>query len=139
MLHDMAPEVRASGARIAFENTGRRTYARPAAVARRMDTLPTDTYGFVLDTGHANLMGDLDVIADLLGDRLMTLHLNDNHGLNDEHLPPGQGTVDWTSVRQLLQRVRYDGCLLNEVEGGTDPARVMLDTMAAHRRLFESD
>jgi sugar phosphate isomerase/epimerase/protein-tyrosine-phosphatase len=138
-LHALAPEVRASGARIAFENTGRRPWASPPAVARRMATLPANAYGFVLDTGHANLMGDFDTIAHLLGPRLITLHLNDNHAVpgNDEHLPPGKGTFGWSKVRELLETTGYEGCILYEIDGRDRPDQALLDTMTAHRWLFE--
>ena len=103
-----------------------------------MATLPTDAYGFVLDTGHANLMGDLDVLIGTFGSRLLTLHLNDNHAVkgNDEHLPPQMGTVDWARVRQHLNTIHYRGCLMYEVIGGADPEQVLLDTIGAHQRIF---
>ncbi len=135
-LHALAPEVRASGVRIAFENTGRRSWARPPALKRRMATLPIDAYGFVLDTGHANLMADLDELVDTFGARLLTLHLHDNHGESDEHLPPMVGTVDWEAVRTHLDAIQYQGCLLYEVVGGPDPDRTMNATMNAHTRIF---
>ncbi|MDP6368337.1 MAG: sugar phosphate isomerase/epimerase family protein [Planctomycetota bacterium] len=140
-LHELAPEVRASGARIAFENTGRRTWASPVALARRMATLPTDAYGFVLDTGHANLMGDLDVLMDTFGSRLITVHLDDNHAVKgaDEHLPPRMGTVDWAKVRRHLATVAYQGCFMYEVVGGLDPDQVMGDTMSAHLEIFGAE
>lgn len=135
-LHQLAPEVRASGARIAFENTGRRAWARPAALQRRMATLPADAYGFVLDTGHSNLMSDMDELLDAFGARLLTLHLDDNHGESDDHLPPLEGTTDWDAVRARLDQLDYQGCLLYEVGTGADSVQTMAATMAAHVRIF---
>ena len=135
-LHQLAPDVRASGARIAFENTGRRAWARPPALRRRMATLPTDAYGFVLDTGHSNLMSDMDELLDALGTRLITLHLDDNHGESDDHLPPLAGTTDWDAVRTRLDELDYQGCLLYEVGSGEDSEQTLTATMAAHTRIF---
>jgi sugar phosphate isomerase/epimerase len=45
----------------------------------------------------------------LLGDRIVQLHLHDNHGpfashtdMKDEHLWPGEGTIDWPAVSASL-------------------------------------
>ena len=31
-------------------------------------------------------------------------HLHDNHGKEDEHLLPGQGTIEWRSIVQTLKK-----------------------------------
>jgi len=52
-----------------------------------------------LDTGHAHITGDdaADTAAFLAdhADRVSHVHLNDNRGTADEHLPLGSGTVDF--------------------------------------------
>ena len=39
----------------------------------------------------------------MLGDRIVSMHVHDNHGTKDEHLWPGDGTIDWPAVREALQ------------------------------------
>lgn len=78
--------------------------------------------GLNLDTGHANL-GDLGVEQAIRmgGELLCTTHLQDNHGKIDEHLPPGEGDIDWIAALSLLKEVGYAGVLMVEI---TDrPAR----------------
>jgi len=59
--------------------------------------------GVTLDLGHAHLtVGTLEAIA-TLGRRIASLHVHDNHGLKDEHLWPGDGTIDWTTTIPALQ------------------------------------
>jgi len=60
-----------------------------------------DTVGVTLDIGHVNLhdMGGVENAFAILGDRIKQLHLHDNNGERDEHLWPGEGTVDWDAVR----------------------------------------
>lgn len=52
--------------------------------------------GALLDTGHAHVNGwDLAKVVRVLGPRLAACHIHDNSGAADEHLPVGQGTIDW--------------------------------------------
>ena len=74
---------------------------------------------FVLDTGHANI-GDKSgrrVIAFIqrFADRLDHLHLSDNNGANDEHLPLGQGNINFKAVARALQDIGYDDTVTLEV------------------------
>ncbi len=73
----------------------------------------------VLDTGHANI-GDkagrrvLDFIR-RFGKRLGHLHVSDNNGRLDEHLPVGHGNIGFTAVARALEQVGYDGTLTLEI------------------------
>ncbi len=53
--------------------------------------------GFCLDVGHASCFSrtSLEAWWRALGPHLHEMHLHDNDGLGDQHLPPGQGRVDW--------------------------------------------
>ncbi|RSL17193.1 sugar phosphate isomerase/epimerase [Edaphobacter aggregans] len=58
--------------------------------------------GITLDVGHAHLSDTgLDHAFELLKPRIAELHLHDNHGLKDEHLWPGSGSIDWTNLAKL--------------------------------------
>ncbi len=62
-----------------------------------------DTVGFCLDLGHAHMFDPegnrgIDEAFELLGKRVLQLHIHDNHGKKDEHLWPGGGTIDQASV-----------------------------------------
>ena len=35
---------------------------------------------------------------------IVTCHLHDNNGLEDQHLPPGQGTIDWAELASALKK-----------------------------------
>jgi len=51
----------------------------------------------------------------MAGGRLITTHLQDNHGARDEHLPPGDGAIDWEDVAAALREIGYPGCLMLEL------------------------
>ena len=59
--------------------------------------------GFSLNVAHAHLLaGDFLPFLKAFGDKLGNVQISDNNGITDEHLPVGEGTVDFISlVRQL--------------------------------------
>ncbi len=62
-----------------------------------------DHVGVCLDLGHAHMtVGVAEAIA-TLGKRIHSVHVHDNHGKKDEHLWPGDGTVDWPATVQALK------------------------------------
>jgi len=67
-----------------------------------------DTVHVCLDIGHVNLhdMGGVENAFTILGDRIRQLHLHDNHGEKDEHLWPGEGTVNWEAVRKGIASLK---------------------------------
>jgi sugar phosphate isomerase/epimerase len=34
---------------------------------------------------------------------LFAVHLHDNMGINDDHLAPGEGMVNWANVRDIIE------------------------------------
>lgn len=78
-------------------------------------TVDHEAVGFCLDTGHCWCKGhSVQEWLDLLGGKLFTTHIHDNHGVprrpgmcGDEHLPPGFGTISWRDVIAGLVRCGY--------------------------------
>lgn len=67
------------------------------------------------DTGHVALGYRWDRFIEVAGDRLMHVRANDNRGRFDEHLPPGDGTIDWAHIRATLARIDFDGWIVLEL------------------------
>jgi len=77
-----------------------------------------------LDTGHANIAGD-DVprMIRLYGDKLGSLHLQDNFGkiypiYEDIHLFPGTGYLNWADIFAALKETGYSRSLNMEINAG---------------------
>jgi sugar phosphate isomerase/epimerase len=82
--------------------------------------------GTCLDTGHAFLSGDLRTVIHKLSGHLRMLHVNDNLGDRDQHLPPGEGAIDWISLMRQLRQWRFLGPLILELaDSGESPDRIM--------------
>lgn len=72
-----------------------------------------------LDTGHAHLTGGggsktLGFI-DMFGNRIGHIHVSDNFGIQDNHLPVGTGTIDFPPIIRALKRIPYDDTITLEV------------------------
>jgi sugar phosphate isomerase/epimerase len=107
------------------------------ALVRLIDSLDLDDAGICLDFGHAAIMGDvLDAIEEASG-HLVTTHVHDNHGTRDEHLPPGEGSIDWSAALFAMQKIGYDGVFLFELADAGAPAEQLRRAQAACRRLEE--
>ncbi len=68
-----------------------------------------------LDLGHAHL-NDCQPWEWIhrFSSRLTHLHAHDNNGREDQHLPPGTGTLDWPKTLAALRNVHYNGTLTIE-------------------------
>ena len=78
----------------------------------------------LLDTGHVGIMGES--LADhvfQLGEKLGHIHVDDNDGTCDDHLPPGLGTINFDPFFAALKKVDYQGYLSVEpsIAFCTDP------------------
>lgn len=90
-----------------------------------LDALERIDVGVCLDTGHAALSGDLANLLHKLAGHLKMIHAHDNCGHRDDHLPPGDGHIDWEMVARTLQAGRFHGALILELAGNPDPAVTM--------------
>lgn len=90
-----------------------------------LDAINGAYVGACLDTGHAALSGDLQILIRKLAGHLRMLHVHDNRGAGDEHLPPGDGTIDWDRVMRELLAINFRGTLMLELAGQTNPETTM--------------
>jgi sugar phosphate isomerase/epimerase len=73
-----------------------------------------------LDTGHAALSRDLHELTLKLGKRLHVVHAHDNLGNQDDHLAPGDGTIDWSHFLGDLVEIDFHGTIILEMAGTSD-------------------
>jgi sugar phosphate isomerase/epimerase len=90
----------------------------PATLAALIESElePGDT-GICLDFGHAHLMGDVGDAVETSAEHVITTHVHDNHGRDDEHLVPYLGSIDWDHALVTMQKIGYDGVYVMELAG----------------------
>jgi sugar phosphate isomerase/epimerase len=65
-----------------------------------------DNIGVCLDVGHANLTVGISQAIASFRDRIVSVHMHDNKGMKDEHLWPGDGTIDWPATIEQLKGLK---------------------------------
>jgi sugar phosphate isomerase/epimerase len=91
------------GTAVVLENVYERG---PEQIQRLLEAIGSPQMQFCFDTGHANVFSDtpLEEWLAALGDRLGEVHLHDNHGAADEHLPVGEGTFPFANLAEALSK-----------------------------------
>jgi sugar phosphate isomerase/epimerase len=118
---------------IAMENVYERG---PHQVRPLLDALDSSHVRFCFDTGHANTFGSAPCgeWMEALGDRLGEIHIHDNDGTTDQHLPVGEGNFPF---RELLALVRQKNLRpILTIESHSDASlRRMLENIRAMKLL----
>ncbi len=108
----LAEEAKKAGVRLAFENVG----YNGASIYTQEEYLHAldgvdPIVGYLIDVGHAHVNSwNIPEMIDTVSDRLFGLHLHDNCGNCDAHLPMGEGTIPWDKVFEAMGRIRTKDC-----------------------------
>jgi sugar phosphate isomerase/epimerase len=130
---ELADQAARRGLRLMVENLG--TIGRSDDLHPIFDAAPSA--GFHLDVGHAHLNrrpqepNRTEELLAAFADRLRHVHVSDNFGVDDLHLPLGAGSIDWPAIVAALKRAGWDGTVTLEI---FSPEPAHLETS---RRLWE--
>ncbi len=116
------------GLRIAVENltSANMLIGRyPDELIRIVRGVNMDNLGICLDIAHTNTTKTLDEFLGIkakAGDMdIIHIHVSDNFGAEDLHLPLGEGNLDWDRVFKGIDDYGYEGLMVMElysIEGG---------------------
>jgi len=94
-----------------------RAYVEPADFVEIMQQFPD--LKLTLDTGHASLgnTGGRRILEfiERFGQRIGHLHISDNFGERDDHMPLGAGLIDFAKIVQALKNCGYDDTATLEI------------------------
>jgi sugar phosphate isomerase/epimerase len=103
-LEHLEAFARPLGVRLLVENILNEP-TTPAHIEAILDLGHLKQVGVCLDLGHAHIAGNFNEMISVLGSRIASLHVHDNHMVRDEHLWPGDGTIDWPATAQTLKKL----------------------------------
>jgi len=92
-----------------------------------IDGLSEKVFGVCLDTNHLmDRAQDLPRAPGALGSKLLTLHMSDYDGVDEQHQMPGRGVLDWRAFMQALREAGYAGPYNYEcqIDGDTPQDRI---------------
>jgi len=102
------------GVRVLVENlTSEAT--TPEHLMTILEMAHLDQIDVCLDLGHAHIAPGIVEAIGILGKRVAEIHVHDNHGLKDEHLWPGDGTIDWRSTVDALKQLPSQPAVVLEI------------------------
>ncbi len=97
-------QASACDCRLAIENIYEEA---PDTLVQLVNGIDSEWFGHCFDAGHWHLFGKRPMAEwlEAISPRLFHLHLHDNHGRADEHLPVGDGTIDFTPLILHLHKL----------------------------------
>jgi sugar phosphate isomerase/epimerase len=112
----IAEVCRQLGIRCVLENKlPHLVFARIEDLVFILDATVLVDVGICLDTGHAHVARALDGMVNMLAPFLCMLHAHDNLANSDEHLPPGEGGIDWNRLAAGLRSDHFNGPVILEI------------------------
>lgn len=79
-----------------------------------------DKVGVCLDLGHAHVTAGVAESIATLGSHIVSVHVHDNHGMQDEHLWPGEGTIAWEQTVKVLKALPEPPATVLEINQNLD-------------------
>jgi len=136
-LEELSPVAEGYGVRLAVEVIPNAMSTPSALVDLIEGDIDAAGLGICVDVGHARLMGDVVEAIETCSGHVITTHLHDNRGRNDDHLVPGKGAIDWDATLLAFQKIGYDGAWMFELAPAADRRPVLEQAVKARER-FES-
>jgi sugar phosphate isomerase/epimerase len=135
-LDELASAATRAGVRLALEVIPN-DLSTPSALLEWIDgESDLGSAAICLDFGHAHLLGGAPEAVEALSGYVITTHVHDNRGTDDDHLVPFAGTIDWATTLTALWKTGYAGPLMFEVADHGDAPGVLRRTVRARDRLL---
>lgn len=103
-FQSLTEQAASARCRLAIENIYEET---PALLVQLVEEIDSEWFGHCFDIGHWHLFGKTCITEwlDAITHHLFHLHLHDNHGRADDHLPVGEGVIDFLPLLSRVQQM----------------------------------
>ncbi len=118
------PVAKDAGVKIAIENVGNNFIMSPEQAIEYLDAINSEWVGWHFDIGNAGRVGPAEKWINLLGKRIVKIHVKD---FSAKPATPGarggarpkllDGDTNWPAVMQALDRAGYSGWGISEQPG----------------------
>jgi sugar phosphate isomerase/epimerase len=110
---EILPRAKELGCIIAVENIFEQ---EPSTLRGLLEAIDDPNFRYCFDAGHWNMFTTVSIETWLaeLGQYIAECHIHDNHGKSDEHLPPGEGLINFDQVFKLLRQYAPEAVLTIE-------------------------
>lgn len=111
----------------------------PEAFLHFYQSVNRKNLGYNFDTSNLiALKCNLSLAIKQLGAHIKYIHISDNRGIRNEHLPPGEGMINWSQFFKDLQLIKFDGYFGIDI-GGDESAIQDLDLAYQKTAAFLED
>jgi sugar phosphate isomerase/epimerase len=93
-----------------------RPFDTPEVFSRILEEVPD--LRILLDVGHCNINQEENLTEAFFrefGDKIIHLHLSDNKGSGDDHLPLGCGNIEWKEIIKIIKKAGFNSTITLEV------------------------
>ena len=111
-LGDLVQVAKESGVTLAVENMPRTLCREAGEMAKVLHMV--DGLKACFDVNHLLFDKHKDFIEQV-GDKIVSVHLSDYDFVDEKHWIPGEGSIDWKELIDLLKSIDYTGPFMNEV------------------------
>jgi len=135
-LEHLGAFARALGVKLLVENLTNAA-TMPEHLITILDLGHLDNVGVCLDLGHAHMTVGIPEAVTVLAARIESIHVHDNHGAKDEHLWPGDGSIDWPAAARLVNALPHAPAAVLEIAAvaGETPADLGSRMQSAFQKL----
>lgn len=108
---------------------------KPNFLADLFENISSKRFMFCFDVGHYNRYSKASLAKwfKMLGDKICEIHVHDNFGRHDDHLPAGEGNFPFSKLIKFLDNINKNIVLTIEPLTKSDAKRAVVKT----KKIFE--
>ncbi len=101
----------------------------PVNLRMLAEAVGSGAFGICFDSGHFNLFSKIPLKEwlEMISPYLLELHLHDNDGTMDSHVPPGEGVFDFEAAFRYLDGLGADDCIVTVETHSVDDIRKSIE------------